>query len=99
MIIIIIRRKPSSMQQAPRQGSVLCLTEYNCCLTRDTFFKTYTNKLNCLFHSSESGSYPCFSEDSDFVAVFVKTGVDVWHLKSGVDRHGSDATLIMGAHR
>ena len=56
-------------------------------------------KINCLFHSSESGSYPCFSEGSDFVAVFVKTGVDVWHLKSGVDRHGSDATLIMGAHR
>ena len=38
-------------------------------------------KINCLFHSSEGGSYPCFSEDSDFVAVFVKTGVDVWHLK------------------
>ena len=45
MIIMIIRRKPSSVQQAPCQGSVLCLTEYNCCLTRDTFFKTYTNKL------------------------------------------------------
>lgn len=56
-------------------------------------------QINCLFYSSESGSYPCFSENSDFVAVFVKTGVDVWHLKSGVDRHGSDATLIMGAHR
>ena len=56
-------------------------------------------KINCLLHSSEIGSYPCFSEDSDFVAVFVKTDVDVWHLKSGVDRHGSDATLIMGAHR
>lgn len=46
-----------------------------------------------------SGIGPCFSEDDQFVSVFTKTGIDVWHLKSGNDRHGSDASLIMGAHR
>ncbi|XP_015769430.1 PREDICTED: uncharacterized protein LOC107347949 [Acropora digitifera] len=49
--------------------------------------------------SDGSGIGPCFSEDDQFVSVFTKTGVDVWHLKSGVDCHGSDASLIMGAHR
>ena len=46
-----------------------------------------------------SGICPCFSEDDAFVSLFAKTGVDVWHLKSGIDRHGSDASLIMGVHR
>ncbi|KAL9969786.1 hypothetical protein ACROYT_G022043 [Oculina patagonica] len=46
-----------------------------------------------------SGTCPCFSEDSEFVSVFVETGVDVWHLKSGLDPHGSDRSLLMGAHR
>lgn len=46
-----------------------------------------------------SGTCPCFSEDTSFVSVFVETGVDVWHLKSGVDPHGSDRSLLMGAHR
>lgn len=31
--------------------------------------------------------------------MFVETGVDVWHLKSGLDPHGSDRSLLMGAHR
>ena len=55
--------------------------------------------LSCKTVLAASGTCPCFSEDTSFVSVFVETGVDVWHLKSGVDPHGSDRSLLMGAHR
>ena len=57
----------------------------------------------CGYSFAACGTCPCFSEDSEFVSVFVETeletGVDVWHLKSGLDPHGSDRSLLMGAHR